>query len=386
MKTKKLKNQKLKGKKYMRQTSFFTDKLKLLAGAVLCSLLAITASANISGRVTCTDDSGNTIGLGGVTVTSPCGTPTSVRTESDGTYVFPAASSGTCEVCVTVPGNCVGARCTTITVTDLGENTDVNFSMTGCCSGPPGCPDCVDPDLGLGAAAGCTVLELGAATVSITGPAGGILGDICIAPGGSLSMSGDEYITGTVNLGPGAKFSNSSHGTVNVANNVDLTGEINAAYAANANAANLSCDQTFVKLDGNGVNTITGGPGLNVICVGDIVLAGKTILLSGPAEARFIINVTGKFVLTGGGGGPQIRVTGGVLPKDVLYNIIGTGADVAFSGGGGGVDCCKAIVDGTLLAPFRKIALSPGLVNGEVISGKDISIVSGSSVRCPPCP
>jgi len=229
-------------------------------------------------------------------------------------------------------------------------------------------------------------LELGAAKVSITGPAGGILGDICIAPNGSLAMSGDEYVTGTVKLGPGAKFSNSSHGTVNVANNVDLTGEINAAYAAADSAAGLPCDQAFVKLDGNGVTTITGGAGLNVICVGDIVLAGKTILLSGPADARFIINVTGKFVLTGGGGGPQIRVDGGVQPKDVLYNIIGAGADVAFSGGGGGVDCCKAIVDGTLLAPYRKINLSPGLVNGEVISGKDINIVSGSSVRCPPCP
>jgi hypothetical protein len=43
-------------------------------------------------------------------------------------------------------------------------------------------------------------------------------------------------------------------------------------------------------------------------------------------------------------------------------------------------------VDGTLLAPYRKIALSPGLVNGEIISGQNISIVSGSSVRCPACP
>src|SRR6266704_4496944 len=86
--------------------------------------------------------------------------------------------------------------------------TSVNLPLetTGC--GPqPGCPECVDKKLGLGVASGCTVLELGTAKVSITGPAGGILGDICIGPGGSLAMSGDEFVTGMVNLAAGAKFS-----------------------------------------------------------------------------------------------------------------------------------------------------------------------------------
>ena len=229
------------------------------------------------------------------------------------------------------------------------------------------------------------MLELSTAKVSITGPAGGILGDICIAPGGSLAMSGDEFVTGTINLGFGAKFSNSSHGTVTVAQNVDLTAAIDDANARAKSAAELPCDQSYVKLDGSSVTTITGDVGINVICVGDVVLSGKKITLTGPAGAQFIFNVTGKFVLTGGGAGPQIRVSGGVEPKDVLYNIIGLGADVAFSGGGGGVNCCAAIVDGTLLAPERKINLSPGLVNGQVISGRDINIVSGASVNCP-CP
>jgi len=174
---------------------------------------------------------------------------------------------------------------------------------------------------------------------------------------------------------------------VKVANGVDLSAEINAAYAAAANAAGLGCTKSFTKLDGSAVKIITGVSGLNVICVQDIVLSGKQILLTGPADALFVFNVTGKFVLTGGGAGPQIRVdqSAGILPKNVLYNIIGTGPDVAFSGGGGGENCCAAIVDGTLLAPDRKINLSPGLVNGEVISAQNINIVSGSSVRCPPC-
>ncbi|SDS42724.1 choice-of-anchor P family protein [Opitutus sp. GAS368] len=247
------------------------------------------------------------------------------------------------------------------------------------------CPVCVDPALGLGSAAGCTVLELTNAQVSVTGPAGGIFGDMCIGPNGTLSMSGDEFVTGTIRLSPGAKFSNSSHGTVHVQYNADLSAEIHDAYAAAANASAQPCTQTFAKLDGQNVTTITGNAGLNVICVQDVVIAGRQIHVTGPAGAKFIFNVSGKFVLTGGGAGPQIRASGGVQPKDILYNIMGTGPDVAFSGGGGGVDCCAAIVDGTLLAPYRKIALSPGLVNGEVISGMNISIVSGSSVTCPSC-
>jgi choice-of-anchor A domain-containing protein len=251
------------------------------------------------------------------------------------------------------------------------------------------CPTCVDPAFGLGAAAGSSVLELGAASVSITGPPGGIIGDVSIAPHGKLSLTGSEYIAGAIRLGPGATFQNSSSGGIGpVSQNVDLSAQIAAAEAANLNNAALPCNQNFTTLDGKSVKTITGVSGVNVICVKDISLSGSQITLTGPPGAKFVFNITGKLVLTGGGAGPQIRVdaSSGIQPSAVLYNLIGTGQDVAFSGGGGGVSCCAAIVDGTILAPYRKIALSPGLVNGEIISGKDISIVSGSSVRCPPCP
>jgi hypothetical protein len=145
----------------------------------------------------------------------------------------------------------------------------------------------------------------------------------------------------------------------------------------------MPCTQTFgsFNLGNNVTNTITGVVGVNVICVQDIVLNTATINLTGPAGATFILNIRGKLVLNGSS---HIITSGGVRPKDVLYNVIGTGQDVAFTGGGGGVNCCASSVDGTLLAPQRKINLSPGLVNGQVISGLDISIVSGSSVRCPP--
>jgi choice-of-anchor A domain-containing protein len=215
----------------------------------------------------------------------------------------------------------------------------------------------------------------------MTGPAGGIQGSVCIGPGGHLSMSGSQFITGNVVLSPGATISKSGSTTTGpVINNADLSAQISAAQTASANAAAM-CS----SFSGNLTNaqTITGNAGVNVLCVQNVNLSGgKVITLTGPAGASFVINVQGSFTLTGGS---DIVVGGSLQPKDVLFNLIGSGSDVAFSGGGGGTNCCNAVVDGTILALNRKIALSPGLVRGEIISGRDISIVSGASVRCP-CP
>lgn len=105
-------------------------------------------------------------------------------------------------------------------------------------------------------------------------------------------------------------------------------------------------------------------------------MSGKTLFLNGPATAKFILNITGKFALTGGG---KIKVSGGALASNVLYNFIGTGSAVSFSGGGN-----SSQVDGTILAPQRKVQCAPGLVNGAIISGMDISLVSGAALRNPP--
>lgn len=374
-------------------------------------LTAVSARANFGGKVYCDAncngafDNGDAP-LGGVTVNAYlCGTSTlvgSTVTASDGSYSFvPSASmplGSFYYTCVVLPpGYSAGANpgnpgyACTMSCFTFAEPCDCTHDLGICPTShtcTPPCPDCVDPIFGLGGASGSSVFELGAHSVSITGPPGGIIGNISIAANGKLSLTGSEYVTGTIYLGPGATFSDSSSGGVGgVVQNVDLSAQIAAAYAANTANAALPCSQTFTTLDGKTVTTINGNHGVNVICVKDIVLGGKQILLTGPSDAKFVFNITGKLVLTGGGLGPQIRVdaSAGIPPSAVLYNLIGTGQDVAFSGGGGGVNCCAAIVDGTILAPYRKIALSPGLVNGEIISGLDISIVSGSSVKCPPC-
>jgi len=236
--------------------------------------------------------------------------------------------------------------------------------------------NCANPMLNQ--AAGCTVLQVGPYKVDMTGPPGCIEGDVCIGPNGKLTMSGSQCITGSIKLDSGATFKSSSSGSIGPVVQMNLSAEINAAIAASQGAAALPCTQSIDTLK-NGMN-IAGNGGLNVICVKNVTL-NQPIYLNGTANDVFVINVTGKFALTSHG---SILVAGGVTRNHVLYNIIGTGEQVAFSGGGGGVNCCNAVVDGTLIALERKIALSPGLVNGQLVGGRDISIVSGASVRCPP--
>src|SRR5205823_4988887 len=271
-------------------------------------------------------------------------------------------------------------------------DSDGNACTTAGCNGQGTCDQshtvntgsttCASPVVG--AAGDCTVLELDGSKVDVTGPPGGLVGDVCIGPNGKLSITGGEFVTGEVRLAAGATFAKSGPGTVgSVETNQDLSAEINAAIAASADAASRPCTITLSSIsNATTINATGGGAAPTVVCVGDVVLNGRTVTLSGVSGDSFIINVTGKFVLNGG----SRIVVSGIQPKDVLYNILGSGQQVAFTGGGGGSGCCKSSVDGTLIALHRNIALSPGVVNGELIGGQNISIVSGASVKCPPSP
>jgi len=249
-----------------------------------------------------------------------------------------------------------------------------------------------------GAANGCTVLQLGSPPgktfkVDITGPlggpispsGGGIVGDVCIGPNSKLSITGSEAINGDILLASGATFHHSNSGHLgNVLSNQNLAPEIQGCQAAAAaeQVPPETCDLTFGTLSGTQTINHAGPDATTVVCVTNVNVGnGQIITLNGGATDKFVFVVTGDFKINGG----KIKVAGGLTTGNVLYNVIGTGGQVAFTGGGGGGTCCKAEIDGTLIALHRNIALSPGLVNGEICGGQDISIVSGSSVQCPPC-
>jgi probable HAF family extracellular repeat protein len=239
--------------------------------------------------------------------------------------------------------------------------------VTVSCPFGGGGPECANPLVG--SASDCTVFETNGSTVSITGPSA-VNGSVCVGSNGALSMSGSAKVSEMVELATGARFSASGSATTGGVNkNVDLSSRVAAAQNASSSAAAM-CSTYSGSV--STTQTITGTGSAKTLCLQNVNLSGGNVLtLTGPSGTAFIINVAGTFTLTGGS---KIIVAGAVQPKDVLINVVGTGQDAALTG--------SSSVQGTLLAPNRKINVSASFVTGQVVSGQNIAITSGGQVNC----
>jgi putative adhesin len=216
-------------------------------------------------------------------------------------------------------------------------------------------------------------------------------------------MSGSNFILGDVHFETVVKCSGCTTGSTGRVRGADGTGGVVDVNATLVGDAADECDRTSFDAaqepctvgdykkslsalasptaDPN-VRRLTGAPGQNVVCVSEVKVGkGKKIQLAGDMTTFFIINVAirGEFTIDDG----KIVAVAPVEPKDVLYNVLGAGPKVSFTGGSGGVGCCSASIDGTLLAIDREIALSPGLINGQLCSDAKVSLDGGSGVHCP---
>lgn len=219
--------------------------------------------------------------------------------------------------------------------------------------------------------------QLGGTGLNLSGDAGGIHGDVCVGPGGSLNVTGAQYVTGDIHLAPGDPLTKSGTGSIGPVQVEDLTARIADDVATAAEFAALPCTQSFSTLKSSTV--ITGNGGQNVICVGDLSLNGSsTVSLIGGAGDTFIVKISGKLKLT-----DSSRIVGvGVTPGAIVYDVVGAGQQVVISSSGsGGAGCCSASLDGTLLAVGRAVSAGPGLVRGAVIGMQGIGLGGGSSVQ-----
>jgi choice-of-anchor A domain-containing protein len=235
----------------------------------------------------------------------------------------------------------------------------------------------VPTNLSLGLAGQFTALSLTGTSDIISGPSG-VHGDYGVGPKGVLNISGSSFASGTVSLNTdgnpadNAALITSGSAWVGSVVNTDLTGAVSDALAASATYAGLTPTQTFG--DVTAPTTIVGNGGTNVISARSINLSGSTILtLSGGANDVFIINVTGALASSGSG---TIRLVGGVLPSQVLFNALGSGGGamtVNLSG--------TSVFEGTILAPHRDFSIGPATLDGAVIcGGSTLQVHSGAQV------
>ncbi|EEF57000.1 hypothetical protein Cflav_PD0035 [Pedosphaera parvula Ellin514] len=224
------------------------------------------------------------------------------------------------------------------------------------------------------------VLEIGNGNVSLANAAnaGHINGNVGVAGTGNISDGGSLPITGNVQLGTLA-------GSSGLAGNVSGSVIQNAGSQAALNQA--SADATAASAALKLMTSSGGGVGITSVSTGGTLSSGvynltglqlnngAKLILNGGASDIFIFNISGALSLNSA----QILLSGGLTSADVIFNITGSQA-VQFSGGLNDPHG-EAELNGIILAPTAAIQITPGAVNGEIISGQNINIASGGDVN-----
>ena len=199
-----------------------------------------------------------------------------------------------------------------------------------------------------------------------------------INSGGKLNQSGTVTIAGAY-----YKFTGNSDSTTNgltVAGgtltgptvNSTLTTAAADATAASTTLAGLPPNQTLGTITASTTISATV-PGRNVINLTDINMGNNTTLtLSGSATQSFVINVTGTSQVTLS----NVSLVGGLTPANVIFNVL-NGDTVT--------DPNPDVVNGTIMDINGSISITNNdTINGELISGKQISLSNNSDVEVVP--
>jgi hypothetical protein len=217
--------------------------------------------------------------------------------------------------------------------------------------------------MGLGTAAHYGVLGLVNSAINTSNVT--ITGDVGMSQGGKVTDKVPSTITGSVYEYAADEYA----GRGNLGGLVVNPGLLSQADAdalnAAAAAAALGPTQSFGAI--TAATIVTGNGGTNVIDINGDVTASLT--LSGSSSDYFIVNISGTLSF-----GPKsvFGLAGGVTADHVLYNFTGAGGNITSHVGN--------VFDGTLLAPNYSFDLD-SVFNGEIVSGKSITLHSGTGVN-----
>jgi hypothetical protein len=215
----------------------------------------------------------------------------------------------------------------------------------------------------------------------LNGP-GTTTGNVAVTRNGatlSLDSSNAYAVVGNVSLASGATVSHPAQVTGSNVSNVSLSGVLNDAAAAAAYFQSLSATNGTTSIVNSTTIASAGVGATNVLNINKFNLGNQqTLTLSGDSNSQFILNLTDGITLNSG----LIKLIGGLTPSDVLFNVVS--GNLQTSGGLGNESVINGIV---LVGANGQVAMSPGRINGELISltTGNFQIVSGGSVnRVPP--
>jgi hypothetical protein len=270
-------------------------------------------------------------------------------------------------------------------VSETGTSANFGFFTTSNSSCPAGITTANSTlinKLGMAGPGNFTVLSLGGAGALVNINLATVVGDVGMPNPGTLKESAPSSVIGDLIIGSTVDIRGvvGQHGTIKV--NDDLLAQaVQDANAAEAFFASLPATpavQAQFPANGQitGNLTIAGTPGLNVVNLSNFLLnnGSGTLTLTGPAGTAFVINDSGNFNLHSG----NIKVSGGVGPLDVVYNITNPKATVT--------TMVPTTAVGILLAADNAInAMDSATFTGEVIGGfeKTIVLMSGTHVVNP---
>jgi YVTN family beta-propeller protein len=319
-----------------------------------------------------------------------------IDTTTDTVIATVSLAAGPCHVAVHPDGTRVYVAHeipmgNSISVIDTIANTVTGTIMVG--SGPQGIAFSIQNEiiklLGSAGPEFWAVLGLGGSStasstqLSMSGSSSvvGTVPDVGVARAGKVNMSGSSVIGGRLFFNTAGTLNKSGTTSIargirkDVATDVLLSQAVADALVASKNAAALTptiTSITNVTITNPSQNkTIMGGLKTNTLTLTNLIISNGILTLSAPRGGQFVINISGNFSLSGGS---KVILGGELTPYDVLFNVTGAGGQVALTGG--------STVSGIILAPQRGIALSPGLVTGEVVSGgNQIAMTSTGQVN-----